>query len=134
MNRHEVLNSVYQLAAKESQQNRGLMRSIQGLDINFLGCRLRGLACVAGKAKTDVPEDILAAFFSTEALSYLLEMPNPYCFWTTVRGAAIYQEIMGGSIPISLRAVKLAFRRLVEELAYYHSVSAPGKRQIGQTG
>jgi len=117
MNRHEVFNSLYQMAARESLKHRGLKRLIQSLDMNHLGCQLRGLACVTGQARTDVPEDILSAFFSAQALSYLLEMPNPYCFWTIVKAAAIYQEIMGGSLPISLRAVKLASARLVEELA-----------------
>ena len=80
-------------AAKESQQNLGLMRLIQRLDINYLGCRLRGLACETGEAKTKVPEDILSSFFSAPALAYLLELPNHYCFWTIVKAAA-----MGGAV------------------------------------
>ena len=127
MNRHEVLNSLYQLAAKESQQNLGLMHSNHRLDINRLGCQLRGLACLTGEAKTSVPEDILSAFFSRPALGYLLEMPNHYCFWATVKGAAIYQEIMGGSLPISFRAVKLAHGRLDEELARDQDLSVSNK-------
>ena len=134
INRHEVRESLYQLAVKESKQSQGSRSSDSVLDIAALRISLCDLAGKIQEAESVAPDDILPTFFSAMALSYLVETANQYCFWATVQRATIYQEIMGGPMPICLRAVHLALSRLFEDSAREINPVAVGNSAAGVVG
>jgi hypothetical protein len=119
MSRLQVLNTISTLAGEETKRCLGYVSRPVLLDVNALRSRFQTVVLQFWVVPAKNPPDVLKSLFAADTLQYLLNMPNEYSFWGTVQRAALFQEIMGGELPIGLRAARLGYSRLVEDAPPY---------------
>jgi hypothetical protein len=105
------VQKLHNLARRQQRAKRELVSYFLPFSKAQICSDMHKLACAIHDKEQLPDSEILATFFTFEAVKFLLTMPNRYWFWRTVEWACVFSSEPSDSL-ISLEAAQRAVRKL----------------------